>query len=254
MSTDIYYFSATGNSLTTARLLEKELGDECRCIPITALHCLDKVTVTAEAVGFVFPVYYSDMPWIVRDTVRHMDFQGQPYIFSLCTYRGHMGAVGERLDSLLEDRGVRLSLSMGIPMPGNSRISTPQEAEDMISAQADRVKQAAQRIRAREIENCSAAAPLEATLVDRPGNIRGLKADESCTGCGLCAKLCPMDNISIQEGKAVLGDNCITCLTCFHWCPVEAVYMSLDENISRRFKYRHPDATWEDIASQKRGR
>ena len=34
--TTIYYFSATGNSLTTARILAEEIGD-ARLVPVAAL-------------------------------------------------------------------------------------------------------------------------------------------------------------------------------------------------------------------------
>ena len=44
-----------------------------------------------------------------------------------------------------------------------------------------------------------------------------------------------------KNGKAIIGDECATCLACFHWCPREAVYMSKQEGIERRSKYHHPD-------------
>ena len=41
MSTTLYYFSATGNSLTTARLLQEQLiaakfDADCRLVPVTS--------------------------------------------------------------------------------------------------------------------------------------------------------------------------------------------------------------------------
>ncbi len=252
MKADIYYFSATGNSLTTAKMLADCLGDGSECIPVASLPKTGTISVDATAVGFVFPVYYGDMPYILREAVGRMDFSGSPYIFCVPTYRGHQGAAAQRLNQLLRGRGQKLSLSWGVPMPGNSRLTSAQEAAEMLSLQPERVQEAAKHISAMEVSDYDAAEPLEATRVDKPCNFRGIKADENCTGCGLCVSVCPMDNINLQEGKALFGDNCITCLSCFHWCPVEAIYMSLDESIARRFKYRHPNVTSEDIAAQKR--
>ena len=251
MKADIYYFSATGNSLTTAKMLADCLGDGSQCIPVASLPKTGTINIAADAVGFVFPVYYGDMPYILREAVGRMNFSGSPYIFCVPTYRGHQGAAAQRLNQLLRSHGQKLSLSWGVPMPGNSRLSSPEETAQMLSLQPERVREAAKHISAMEVSDYDSPEPLEPTMVDKPGNFRGIKADENCTGCGLCVNVCPMDNISLQDGHAQMGDNCITCLSCFHWCPVEAIYMSLDESIARRFKYRHPDIKQEDISAQK---
>ena len=47
----------------------------------------------------------------------------------------------------------------------------------------------------------------------------------SCTGCGLCEKVCPMDVFRFRDGQmtiAYLGD-CVSCLQCVFICPVDAI-------------------------------
>lgn len=46
---------------------------------------------------------------------------------------------------------------------------------------------------------------------------------EKCIGCGCCATLCPMKNISIQEGKAISHNQCTLCYRCFSHCPTQAL-------------------------------
>ena len=48
-------------------------------------------------------------------------------------------------------------------------------------------------------------------------------AGDVCTGCGQCAKLCPTNNIMIQNGKPVWGGDCTHCMACICRCPVEAI-------------------------------
>lgn len=49
------------------------------------------------------------------------------------------------------------------------------------------------------------------------------KASEACTGCGLCVRKCPMNNIQLREKKAVWGKNCTHCMACICYCPTEAI-------------------------------
>ena len=251
MNTTIYYFSTTGNSLTTARRIAQELGD-CRLIPVMSTRPSIKLYEESETVGFVFPVYFSDMPYPVREMISKMIFTQNPYLFIVTTSRGHSGAVAQRTDQLLRTRGQKLSLALQIDMPGNSYINEPGVDEMHLSNQEKAIADALPTLRARETRDYASAELLPLRQTAWPNNFRGITADETCTSCGLCARLCPMGNIRIEDGRAVIGDDCATCLACFHWCPVEAVWMSKQKNIARRKKYHHPDITLEDILSQKK--
>ena len=49
-------------------------------------------------------------------------------------------------------------------------------------------------------------------------------AGERCTGCGYCAKHCPVDAIQVVDGKARMDSRkCIRCYCCHELCPEEAV-------------------------------
>jgi ferredoxin len=47
---------------------------------------------------------------------------------------------------------------------------------------------------------------------------------ELCTGCGACVEACPVDAISVQDGKARIdADKCVRCGVCEGECPAEAI-------------------------------
>ena len=46
-----------------------------------------------------------------------------------------------------------------------------------------------------------------------------MSVNDACIACGQCVKLCPRENIKIEDGKATLGKNCIGCMSCAEYCP-----------------------------------
>jgi ferredoxin len=46
---------------------------------------------------------------------------------------------------------------------------------------------------------------------------------KKCTGCGLCIKNCPMNNLEKREGIVVHNKKCTMCYRCVNNCPVQAL-------------------------------
>ena len=249
MKTTIYVFSATGNSLTTAKILAEKMGADL--VSVAYARQLTEVNEDSDMIGFVFPVYYGNMPYPVREIITKMNFRSDAYIFTVATYRGHAGDVAKRMDVLLKTRGRKLSISLGLPMPGNSFINKPEVDEAYLAAQRENIEKLLPALQAKEENDYSSDGMIKETPIDTANNFRGMLAEDTCIGCGRCVRVCPMNNIILENGKARIGDNCATCLACFHWCPVEAIYMSKQENIARRSKYHHPDVMFEDIVKMK---
>ena len=46
---------------------------------------------------------------------------------------------------------------------------------------------------------------------------------EKCTGCEACIEICPVEAISVNNGKAKISDDCIDCGSCVDECPNQAI-------------------------------
>lgn len=56
---------------------------------------------------------------------------------------------------------------------------------------------------------------------------KDLRANQSCTHCGLCIRNCPAGNISEKNGKINFKLSCNGCLRCIYACPKSAIHYRL---------------------------
>ena len=162
------------------------------------------------------------------------------------------------LDMALKQKGLRLHYSQTVRMVGNYVILYPiPDNTDGLLQNAD----AQLRTIAAEIEEKAVTEPpqrhLPYAVFYGIGNQffrvkeRQLRASGACTGCGLCAGLCPVGNIAMRDGKPqFLHKNCAQCMTCLHWCPCAAI--DCGKQTAQRGRYHHPDVKAVDLLESTR--
>ena len=70
---------------------------------------------------------------------------------------------------------------------------------------------------------------LSSTIKRMPGI--NISVNSNCTGCGTCTEtICFIDNISIKDGKAFIGDECVVCGRCSEICPQQAIDIIIEDD------------------------
>lgn len=105
MSAKIYYFSGTGNSLAVARELKKHLSDETSICSITEFINEESVQADTDVLGFVFPVYFMDIPDVFKTFIEKLAFKNDTYIFAVATCNGAPGETLFNLNKCLVKKG-----------------------------------------------------------------------------------------------------------------------------------------------------
>jgi len=87
---------------------------------------------------------------------------------------------------------------------------------------------------------------LGSTSLLNPTNYIAAVTEDACSGCGICVEKCPVDAISMKDGKAIVNKIvCLGCGVCTRFCPIESCVME-----TRPEKVFVPGNTIEKIALQ----
>lgn len=256
MSATIYYFTGTGNSLKIARDLAESLGDT-ELIPL-AKATEEQLSSDRDTVGIVFPVYAWGPPSVVARFMDKVKIGPDRYVFAVCTCGGSASGTLMKVKKQLGARGIALSSGFVILMPTNYIVwsgSLPEEKQQKMFAKA----------RARVGEICAVVKEKKVQEVEMGGLIgrviTGLvyrfamgafpKGDkkftllETCNSCGICEKVCPVDNLEMKDGKPSWLHSCEQCLACLQWCPQEAIQVR-KKTVGRK-RYHHPEIKVNDL-------
>jgi Pyruvate/2-oxoacid:ferredoxin oxidoreductase delta subunit/flavodoxin len=254
MRTVIYWFSGTGNSLSAAKTLAEQCGD-AGLVPISK--AMENPPLPAERIGLVFPVYSFGPPALVARFVEKLNASPNAYIFAVVTYAGNKGGTLSILRRMLRKRGLDLSAGWGVKMPENfpplGGAPVPEKQQAINASAAEKIGQIAAELRMSprgQYESSmilwrllsKAAYPFFCRFVRHAD--RFFSADANCNGCGICAKVCPVKDIEMMDGKPKWLGRCEQCYACFHWCPQKAVQYGRS---AKQCRYHHPATALADF-------
>lgn len=260
--------------MIVAREIAARIGAEL--IPISSLQDCERLQCAADAVGIIFPVYYGEPPMVVEDFISKLCGIEGKYVFAVCTFGGAADASLRMLRRSLRARGGALAAGFGVRMPQNAFRKAREDRSKLELNWRKRLEFIVRALQAKRKGLFYPNLPLELIMmlvhapIVRPACLQefvrlsglpqnapyrelkhasdnGFITGNACTGCGMCAKVCPASNIQIIEGKPAWLNRCEHCLACYNWCPNNAI----SGGITHNYRYRHPGVTIKDICAQK---
>ena len=245
------YFSPTRTGRTIAMKIASVLSE--RWNSSAAELELTRPEARAEAyafepedlVIFAYPVYAGRIPQVLDGVLNRMRGNGASVV-PLCVYgnRAYEDALLEAKNRLTENGFAVIAAGAFI---GEHSLSVKLAAGRPDSADLQIAASFAEQI-AQKIESGDSSVPAvkgkfpyrERMPAGKP--VRPVTAD-TCTGCGLCVKICPMGIIHSADPK-IVGEGCLYCSACVKRCPVQAKHfedpgiLALKERLETSFLER----------------
>ena len=249
MKMTICYFTASGNCLYVAR----RIGG--RLLSIPKLMRQEVIEIADDMVGIVCPVYAVEMPMMVREFLARAKIKTE-YFFLIYTYGMGYAEAFAHVWLAAADAGLELSYINAVQMVDNYLpIFKMQEQIDTlpkkdVEGQIERIRA---DVAARRTTTVAVTERTRRRMAEYRKNLgepilrkdTALEyiVDDRCVRCGVCAKVCPADNIAVSD-KVVFSGHCEVCYACLHNCPRNAIHLRREASPVR---FRNEHVSLDDI-------
>ena len=254
----ILWYSGCGNSRFVADTLSRELADDNMVfIPEAARLGTTLEFGPDDVLGIVFPVYSWSVPKLVSEFLRTASIKGKPaYIFAACTCGDQTGLTWEHLKKYLAKQDLTLNAFFSFQMPETYinlpgfELDTPENAAHKINGTKESLKEAVKLIKERaqgNYDRLKGGSSFLKSNILKPlfyGLLitdRKFRVSDACIGCGICAKSCPLQNITIENDRPKWNGHCTNCMSCYHRCPKNAINFGKNTVGKGQYFYKQGD-------------
>lgn len=250
----IFYFSGTGNSLYATKYIAENCNE--KQISISAAVSKGNYEYNLndnETIGFVFPVYAWAPPRMVIEFINKLKLNNlnNNYTYSIATCGANIGNTMKVLDKALQEKGLALDSAFSLAMPNNYILAGNVDSKDAearklekTQARLNTISSVIKKRKKGEFYLVKGIWTFIGTVVINPMFMKhAIKTEKfyalnNCNGCGICAKVCNCNNITVDK-KPKWGNNCSQCLACLHYCPKHAVQYG--KNTEKKGRYTNPN-------------
>ena len=234
----VFYYSGCGNSKFIAQSIAEAFDEKMVFIPEAQRNGdFEYSLAEKEMIGFVFPIYSWRSPHLVDEFVEKLKLNGKPsYVWTAVTCGDNVGETEKLFRKELEKIGLYLNAAFCFKMPNTyvnmigMSVDKPEVAEEKIAKAKAKLPNVIDMIKdhVEYSDMIKGAFPRFKSNVIGSGFYKWASDEpffstDGCIACGMCAKVCPMQNITLENGRPVWHGNCNTCDACYHHCPKHAI-------------------------------
>lgn len=229
----IFYFSGTGNSRYVAEQIGAATGDKIVSINQRIKNGDTSPLTSNSPLVFVGPVYAGRYPRVMDKYIQEINFIGEKKAYFIGTCAATPWATVRYVEKLCTQKGFTSLGFNSIVMPQGYIAgggTQPKEVNERILAEAQpKIEQIAATISAgQSLPLESPGKSIMSTLINPMMyatmiSAKAFTVTSKCTGCGKCVARCPLNNVTLKDGKPVWGKECTHCMACIAGCPQEAI-------------------------------
>lgn len=244
------YLSGTGNTKHCIEKLTNLLNVSAKIIPLECTSVIEEIK-SNDTIILGYPTQYSNAPFMVRDFINiNKQLWHGKNILCVATMGAFSGDGAGCTARLLKKYGATILGGLHVKMPDSvcdSKLlkKTLEQNKEIIMQADKKLEFFAQQIKQEKYPKDGI------TLLSHMAGLFGqrlwfykkttaytdkLKINKNCIGCGLCVSLCPMKNISVQNGKAFADKKCTMCYRCISHCPQKAMTL-LGNEVKEQCQY-----------------
>ena len=240
------YFSATGNTEYIANLFSRQMN--AHCLSIEAEADFTSEIKSHDTIAFCYPIYGSRVPRIMREFVaKYMsDLSGKKLIIFV-TQMLFSGDGARVFTDMFWEETVTVIYAEHFYMPNN--VCNLPMLRHVSKHGIRKYKQKAEAKMLRVCSNINQGIVKKrgfSRFSEWLGNLQGrlwqgdsrdisptagmeYRASKDvrirchCNACGVCVQICPMKNLTNQDGRIEQQGNCTVCYRCVNHCPQKAI-------------------------------
>jgi NAD-dependent dihydropyrimidine dehydrogenase PreA subunit len=242
----IFYLSCTGNTKWAAKEVANLTADgNIISIPEAIKNNSYRFALQeGERIGFCFPVHGWRPPKLVREFISKLVIDGasNAYTYAICTAGDDIGETIDIFNADIKKRGLHLDAALSLIMPESyvglpfMNVDKPEKEKQKRDKAKEELTSFARNVilKNEKAENLArgnwprinsrllGGFFIHKLITDKPFRVK----TDSCIKCGICASVCPVDNIDGGKDKMPVwkhtGD-CLACFACYHHCPNHAI-------------------------------
>jgi NAD-dependent dihydropyrimidine dehydrogenase PreA subunit len=246
----ILYFSGTGNSKFAAEVIASVTGDDLHDMTPDLRERKAPALHSEEPWVVVAPTYAWRLPLLVESWLRAVKLTGSKQVYFVLTCGSGTGDAWRKAKDLAEKCGYAYMGFLSVVMPENYvamfKVPEADEAEEILYEAVPVLEKAGRAVLERKPfprEVPQAGGGFLTSVVNPVFYGLFVKdkkffATDTCTGCGLCEKRCPMGNIRMKDGKPQWHGECTHCMACICRCPAKAIEYGRGTKGKRRWEMK----------------